>query len=707
MKSAFSILLLCIFSVFNSEAQINCDPCTPLAEVAITNSGLERIIELSLYKNFQTFNEEVVNRAGFRDLKLDYDIDSNCAPSTLETAVKKKIKGSSDACFGLPQLTDTSIGSDTQLRPFHAGMSKMNLDKLKLKLDGPIKCKQLECEFKVAVQDLKISGDLEVLFKDGKKENFIPKSRFEVESTDNSKLVYSMKAYIDPKTGQLQDLVQIKDKSSSIEVGANSLQTKLNLNTTFKSEQQKKSLYQKYYATKNKFTARSREPQFAENAYKDMRQNMISRLATDPEFDELKHSQLEKIVDEIIQEKLGGKNKMIQNIKAVKWPNANNSEEVNQFINNPPEIMRLVPEFSDQMHLTKIYAAADNSGYDNVENAVFAQAAIGIGQFLHGSDLFNSAILKPAFEKEIIPTVEKQANADMRNLPAYWKEISEVPSLNLQNLIDSDEITEKINQLQKQIEAQGPKETNKKIALKQQLSELYLQQIRIEEKTANDWLPIDTKVMLDKNSRAMNMIRGNVMKNNDSNCSNTTPKFSDRKDSDFDISTKLNTGTLQHYMDAMAKSKKLDMCLGGQNPNTCKGGTKITLDKPPKISCDNGKIAIDIDAEIKKKLFRLLTITPDAAAKLKMTVENCNGDPCIQVTDVDGKFKNVFFNGIDSLFGGLLQRGISSAVNVGSKTPLAIPDVKLKKTTTDKNTCETTMDWMIQSPFPSKNTPAK
>ena len=86
MKSAFSILLLCIFSVFNSEAQINCDPCTPLAEVAITNSGLERIIELSLYKNFQTFNEEVVNRAGFRDLKLDYDIDSNCAPSTLETA---------------------------------------------------------------------------------------------------------------------------------------------------------------------------------------------------------------------------------------------------------------------------------------------------------------------------------------------------------------------------------------------------------------------------------------------------------------------------------------------------------------------------------------------------------------------------------------------------------------------------------------------
>ena len=117
--------------------------------------------------------------------------------------------------------------------------------KLKLKLDGPIKCVKLECEFKVAVQDLKISGDLEVLFKDGQKENFIPKSRFEVESTDNSKLVYSMKAYIDPKTGQLQDLVHIKDKSSSIEVGADSLQTKLNLNTTFKSEQQKKAQHPK------------------------------------------------------------------------------------------------------------------------------------------------------------------------------------------------------------------------------------------------------------------------------------------------------------------------------------------------------------------------------------------------------------------------------------------------------------------------------
>lgn len=679
---------------------MNCGPCAPLAEVAITNTGLSRIIESALVKNFETFNEEVVNRAGFRDLKFDYDIDPNCKPSTLETAVKKKLKGSNDACFGLPQLSDTSIGSDTQLRPYHAGMSNMNLDKLKLKLDGPIKCINLECEFKVAVQDLKISGDLEVLFKDGKKENFIPKSRFEVESTDNSKLVYSMKAYIDPKTGQLQDLVHIKDKSSSIEVGAGSLKTNLSLKTAFKSEQHKKNLYQKYYATKNKFTARVREPQFAENSYRELRQNLISHLAGDPELDNLKHSQLEKIVDDLIQKKLGGKNKVIQNIKAVKWPNANNTEEVNQFIANPPEIMKLVPEFTDQVFMTKFYAVAENSGYDNVDNAAFAQVFLGIGELLHQGDTFNDKIIRPALEKEIIPAVEKQANSDMRNLPAYWNQISEVPTLNIQNMIDSEALMTAVDKLQKEIAAQGPKETTKKIALKQQLGELYMQQIRLQEKIANDWLPIDTNVMIDQNSRALNMIRGNIMKN-DPNCADATPKFSDRADSDFDISTKINTNTLQQYMNAMAKSKKLDMCLDSKDPKTCKGGTKISLDKPPKISCENGQIVLDVDAEIKKKIL-FFTASPDAAAKIKMTVQNCNGDPCIQYVDTDGKFKNVFMN---LFLGGLLDRGISSALNTSSKKPIPIPDVKLKRTSSDKNTCETTMDWMIQSPFSGSNIP--
>ncbi len=701
MRSIISTALFVLFFSLNLKAQVNCGPCAPLAEVAITNSGLSRIIESALVKNFETFNEEVVNRTGFRDLKFDYDIDySKCNPTTLETAIKKKIAKKDDPCFGLPNLTDTTVGSDTEMRPFKADMANMNLEKLKLKLAGPIKCEKLECEFKVAVQDLKISGDLEVLFKDGKKENFIPKSRFQVESTDNSKLVYTMKAYIDPKSGKLQDLVHIKNKSSSIEVGASSLKTKLNLNTTYKSEQQKKNLYQKYYSTKNKFIKTTKDPQFAENSYKDMRQNLIRQLFVDPSFDDLKHEELEKIVDNLIKEKLGGKSAVIQKIKAVRWPNANNADEVSQFMANPPEIMNLVPEFSDQMQLTKLYAAADNSGYDNVDNAVFAQAALGLGGLLHQSDTFNDAIIRPALEKEIIPNVEKQANADMRNLPAYWNQISEVPSLNIQNMIDSEALMKEVDKLQKEIDAQGPKETTKKIALKQLLGEAYMKQIRLQEKIANDWLPIDTNVMIDQNSRALNMIRGNIMKN-DPNCAEVTPKFTDRADSDFDISTKINTNTLQQYMNAMAKNKKLDMCLDSKDPKTCKGGIKINLDKPPKISCENGQIVLDVDAEIKKKIL-FFTASPNAAAKIKMTVQNCNGDPCIQYVDTDGKFKNIFMN---LFLGGLLDRGISSALNVSNKTKVPIPDVKLKKTTTDKNTCETTMDWMIQSPLSSNNIP--
>ena len=92
MRSIVSALFLIIFLSLNLKAQVNCGPCTPLAEVAITNAGLSRISELALVKNFETFNEEVVNRAGFRNIKLDYDIDySKCNPTTLETAIRKKI----------------------------------------------------------------------------------------------------------------------------------------------------------------------------------------------------------------------------------------------------------------------------------------------------------------------------------------------------------------------------------------------------------------------------------------------------------------------------------------------------------------------------------------------------------------------------------------------------------------------------------------
>ena len=149
---------------------------------------------------------------------------------------------------------------------------------------------------------------------------------------------------------------------------------------------------------------------------------------------------------------------------------------------------------------------------------------------------------------------------------------------------------------------------------------------------------------------------------------------------------------MQDYLEAMKKGKKLDICLDSEDPKTCKGGTKIKMDKTPKVRCEKGQIVIDIDADVKKSI-----VNAGVSADFKMVVSNCLGSPCLQIKDANGNFKNVFMN---LFLGRLLDRGIASAINSANKEPIkiSIPDVKLKNLKTNPMNCDTTMDWELQTP---------
>ncbi len=687
----FYIFIGLLLSSVLVSANDKCFDCEPLAEVAITNSGLSKIIEMSVSKNFEDFNNGVVMRTGFRDIKIDR---SDCKPTTVGKNIKKALKNQKVDCIGLPNFKNNELGSETVQSPYEAELTKLGLDSMKLRVITPIVCKNLECEFKVAAEDLKISGDLEARYTD-KKENFIPKSKFEITTTGKSPILFTTTAYINPTTGGLDDLVFIKDNSSKIEVGANSLKANISLNQNFKNADAKNNLYQKYFNKPVKdfetekvetFQEKLKDSRFAERQFQSLRMDLVRDLEKTENKD---RDELFKIVDKKIEKDLGGKKNIINELEKIKWPDPSDKKEVGEFLTNPPPLLQFFPEIQQHITLSKFYAVAENSGYDNVHSALFVQAGVGAAEFLHGFDGINKAVLQPVLEKELIPDILSKTNQELRNLSGYWNELSTVPSLNLQNLSDEESLRLEIDKINLELSKLGIANSPQKNVLLKKLTLLLKKQEALVTKIDKDWLPVDTKVLIDKNSKMVNMIRGNIMRN-DPNCNSVMPKFTDRADKDFDISTKIGVNTLQDYLEAMKKGKKLDICLDAEDPKTCSGGTRIKMDKTPKVRCEKGEIVIDIDADLKKSI-----VNAGVSADFKMVVNNCLGSPCLQIKDAKGNFKNVFMN---LFLGRLLDRGIASAINGDNKEPIkiSIPEVKLKKIKNNPVNCEATMDWELQ-----------
>jgi len=626
----FALFILIFLIAFNdSIANNNCFNCSPLAEVAITNKGLSKILESSMMSNFEIIRDTIDQRSQFRDISID---QSRCKQSTLGQKFGRD-EIIPDECIGLPEVISDDFDAKTKLRPFKADITDMKLKKLDLKLITPIQCQNLECEFKVRANQIQIQGQIAVNYSD-KNEKFIPQSQFEVNSTDKADLVYTTKAYINPKTGQLDDLVFLREGASQVHVGTNSLNVSIGLNQKFASTEAENSLYQKYFkklqSGLNLKPQQIQSSQFAESQFNQFRQDLIAKFFLETG---LRRDIITKNVDELIKNEYGGKQKILSEFKKINWPNPNKATDVTAFVKNPPMILLFFPDISKQLSKTALYAVAENSGYDNVRSAEFVQASVSALNQIQSVDVMNKALIEPWINQELVPAVEAQVNFELRNLRAYWNQLSMVPDLENKN-----------------------------------------------------WIPIDTAVIVDQNSRAINLIRAQITKN-DPRCSSVMPSYTNHKDQDFDLRTQIGAPALQEYLTKMVQNKKMDLCFEPKNPETCEGGTQIKIKTAPKITCDQGDLVIDLDAEVKKSLFNV-----DAQAKIKLNLANCQGQPCIQLKDPSGKFKNVFLN---LFFNGLLNQGLKAAFSGNAPMNFQVPSTHLNKLKTDPQTCETTLDWDI------------
>lgn len=657
-----NFILLSAVAVFADD----CDRCEPMAEVSVSNKGLARMIEVSMKENLKLFNETVKKRSGFRDLKLDR---SQCKKQTIKQAYNAK-----DTCYGLPQLDDgLGIGGDTVLRPFSAEISGLNLNQLELGMDQPVTCTNLKCQFEIGLKKLDVSGQFRMDYSDNQ-ESFIPPSQLRLSTGQNVNLKLSGEINVDPKTGKLNDLVFLNEKKSQLTYGPGSLHFDMSLNKPFASEADKKKKYANAY--RRIMSATKINSQLIDQSYEMalFQMTVAARKKIDPDmkknFSEVA-KQADQIVEEQIRSQYGSKAAFKKSISDIAWPNPQDDDAILKFMADPPKEIYHLTSVTDRLDRVGLYAMAENAGYTNDHAYMFAFMSESLINKMGSDPFLTKQMVEPMLSHELLPLIHDQVNTELRQLKGYWDHLAKVPNLDVPTI-------QKMSKLQYQLSRST--DESEKDRLRREIIEL-------TKNWENAWLPIDTEVLIDQNTRQQKLIKA-LVTNKDPACKDYPQKFSDDQDDDFDVRTEVGPKALQEYFKKLGEKKNIEVCIESPDPVNCTGGTKVKLKSSPKITCENGDIKMDLDTEAAKSIFKV-----DVQTSVKARLKNCNGDPCFELMDEKGQFKNVF---LSTLFGGLLQRSLSSAVKQSTNAPINIPFVKLDQVKTNPKNCNSKLDWQIR-----------
>lgn len=725
MKHFIFILLFISFYFEIANAVEDCNPCEPLAEVSLTNKGLSKIIETTLVRNFAELEGTVEGRVRFRDLYID---KSHCKGGTvgsmlgemkdngdrttemgvraaqrsayrrgiphqgspesgilipeadvpiaddpdLTPAEKAELARIEKICYGAPDLdSDRGISSKTPMRPYRAGLTDLKLNELDLKLATPLTCENLRCKATVIVKKIDVTGNFKADFTD-KPESLFPTTQIRVTNNPDAEMSVEVEAFINPTTGKIDNLVFLDSDKTKIKINPGSLRFDADLAKPYASRESEATLKAKHYREQVEILkAKLTSPAYMKEQMDKLLLEMSAmRVRENGETSE----QATKAIEEIIKEKYGSRAKMEQAIRNIKWPDPSDDKAVLAFLEDPPLELGLAPDVLHAAQSAIMRADAENAGFTNPQVYNFAQAGLVLGNTLLGNQFITDELIKPLLQREMAPLIEQEVNKELRNISSYWQNLSKIPSLNLQNLAALNTLKEKYAKATTDAE---------KLRLGKEID-------RLEHVMRHDWLPIETGIIFDQNTREQKILRAQIT-NTKPECSNYPRKFSDDKDDDYDMRTELGIPALKKYFDTMAENKKLDVCIDSDNPETCEGGTKITMNKPPQVSCQDGKMVMDLDTEAKKQIFGI-TADPDVLGQIKAEVDNCGGKVCIKFIDAKGTFRRTILKGFD----GMLNQAIAPILEQNNKTPLPIPFVSLKKHQTNPSNCSTKFDWEIK-----------
>lgn len=596
---------------------MSCDDlCSPLSQIVVSQKGAERLFELILNNTFDSIQNQVEEVASFKDFEID---NSQCPKMKLYQALSKKEK-----CLGMidfRKFKNENPDADAELTGFKASLRKLNLDKLGMNLVTPVKCQNWNCQFRVKVKDIKISGELNATYSDTGKDIF-PTAKVTAGSNQDAAIYYDISLKVDPKTGSiknvetksaesgLNNLVQVVPNSSKFSISQTDLHFKMQFQNNNLPADRKAIFMRSYQDFKEKLS----DDQWVLEQYQKMKM--------DP-FNSYRKTENTQLSTKDVLEKVRKANES--------WQTPTDFEKA--FQNIPKDLLELINASGEQQLIAESkYFAAKNgvsefAAYNTMKNLEnFTNKAFADKNFLSSS-------LAPYLNQEVGSAVETHIQETLRNASQYWDMISKVP------LDNGEEVA------------------------------------------------MDTEFLIQELDKTQNLLRMNLMDKKE-NCFHSNSQFTNNSDqNDFDMQTSFSVSSLNKFLSKAVSDKKLKFC-SVDSKIKCHDGVQFNVRKPPKITCDNGKLFLDFqDNEIRP----LNLFGAKASSVVEAEVYNCDGSPCMKLKNVNSQFKSPF---LSLPFDSALNKGINAQLAAQNHKPIIVPNFKLNKVQTDSK-CQATFDWNI------------
>lgn len=322
-------------------------------------------------------------------------------------------------------------------------------------------------------------------------------------------------------------------------------------------------------------------------------------------------------------------------IRIIKKANANwkvKDNYLEAFSSMPEEFYSIINASADQKIIAESKYQAEKYGIDDYAAYTTLKNIESLGNKLLRDKEFIGKSLAPFLQSEMGPLIENEVQETLRSSASYWDMVSKVP------LGNGEEIQ------------------------------------------------MDTEFIVRELDRIQNLVKMDLYdKNTDCYISNSLG--ANDEDSNFDMQTNFSTHSLQKIFTQAARERKLNFC-SAESANDCKDENIIKIKSPPEIKCNNGKLLLDFkDNEIRP----LNLFGAQSSSLVEVDVYNCNGSPCLKLTNLKSEFKSLFMS---IPFDRALNKGLNKHFLQQSKTPIQIPNFSLDKVTTDKE-CNAKFNWML------------
>lgn len=679
-----SIVLLFLTSQVYAEA-IGCKDCKYLAQIRISNKGLEKVIEKAVEANTERIRHEILKKGILKDQK--WSPDSTC----LEKAKKNSRELSMEECPYIPDFeSDTGAFSLKDKNLFSSSFTNGKLNDINLNLKKPVHCDQLKCHIKIEVHQLDVSGKLNVQTLNNNKK-IIPGKNISLSIPKGAEpILYEFDVAINPTTRLLEDVSKVNPDTVQVHIPERAIDFKIDEKAFANQEAQRTAELNELYQKTKHIVAEYKNTQTLDEEI---------RYAQTVRYHELNSKNKSKVQTQKINPVVSDKNrlkieaqaemeisetKIKKAIRTVQLPDTSDPKEQAKILSQMPTELFTLPKMSTALEHTETAARAKLNNYPDTGSYVMAKNAEGlanIGSYIPG--VAEGVLFR---FQDRLSDITDQINYHLKLMPQFADDIARLPKIAAQAISDLEHINAKMIPLKQK--AANKSASKSELA---ELEKLNLQYLEARKKLSSNenWIKLYDKIIIERIENANHAVKLSVYPEQTNCIPQYLPASENDKNADYDIATEVSLEGFNHYIGRLHKNGDLNFCSEPLVAGKCKNGHRLVFQDQPTITFDKSTGLHKVRA--KAKVDSLGSVTTEFDVKLKV----CGTSPCLELIDPKAKSSNFILKIAGA--GYMAEDAIRSAnPALNEEDTMNVPIADLKALDIDKNNGAVNFQWNLK-----------